>query len=330
MGMRARKGLLLCLCLVLSGIGFVSFRATAQESPGGSGMQISPTRTDLSIGEGEQREFTIVVKNVTQGELQAKTYINDFESDNLTGNPRLIVDTSRRTPYSIAEMVDGLEDFSLKPDESKEVNLTINVPSGTAPGAYFSAIRFAAVPTASQGEDDTDEVEQQVALTASIAHLVFIEVPGEVNEQIQLESLRFQSGDKTAGRYVWERPDKAALAIRNLGNGFSRPFGKVTISRFGQEVESYDVNNSDPKAIVLPNSSRTLVDDVENINAPGKYTATALVAYGNGGEVLNLQTSFWYIPLWLVVVILVAIVAIVAIGYKVYRKRVTKPAKRKR
>lgn len=324
-----RKGLLLCLCLILSGIGLVSFRAAAQEDSGGSGMQISPTRTDLSLGAGEQRDFTVVVKNVTQGELQAKTYINDFESDNLTGNPRLIVDTERRTPYSIAEMVEGLEDFSLKPDESKEVNLTINVPTGTAPGAYFGAVRFAAVPTIPQRDGENGDVEQQVALTASIAHLVFVEVPGEVNEQIQLESLRFQSGDKTSGRYLWDRPDKAALAIRNLGNGFSRPFGKVTISRFGHEVESYDVNNSDPKAIVLPNSSRTLVNEVSNVNAPGKYTATALVAYGNGAEVLNLQTSFWYVPLWLVVVIIVTAALIFLGGYTAYRKKFAQ-SKRKR
>lgn len=315
--LRCRLSFLLCLAFL--GIGLLVVPVRAQQEPGGSGLQISPTKTDIGVTAGDKRDFTVVVKNVTQGALRVKTFINDFESDNVTGNPRLIVDTTNRTPYSLAEMIKGLADFDLKAQESKEIKLSLNVPKNAPPGAYFSAIRFTAVPKGS-GADAPGEGEQQIALTASLAHLVLVEIPGEINEQIQLESLKFQSGDKT-GSFFLKSPNKALLSIKNLGNGFSRPFGKISISRFGKEVFSDDINKTDPKAIVLPNSSRTLINDVTNIKTPGRYTAVASVAYGNGAEVINQQVSFWYVPTWLLFALLATLIVLIGGGYMLYRKR---------
>ena len=125
-------------------------------------------------------------------------------------------------------------------------------------------------------------------------------------------------------------PNKSNLGVKNLGNGFSRPFGKVTISRaLGGQVYSYDVNNRDPRGIILPNSSRTFTDDIKNIKVPGKYTATASVAYGNGGEVVNYKSSFWYIPVWLIIVLALLFILIVALLVVVYRKKYTYKSKKK-
>lgn len=298
-------------------------------SVGGSGLQISPPRTDTTLGAGEQREVTISVTNVTQGDLTARTSINDFESDNETGNPRLLVNTDERTPYSLANMISGLEDFDLNSGETKEIAITISVPADATPGAYFSAVRFAAVPKTDDDPAGTDG-DQQVALTASVAHLLLIEVPGEINEQIQLESLKFRR-DNTDIRFPWTAPNQTALSINNLGNGFSRPFGKITISRGGAEIYSYEVNDTEPKGVVLPQSSRTFVNNVENISAPGKYVATALVAYGNGGEVLKFENSFWYIPLWSIAAAVVLIGALAIGGRKIYGKKPgSKPAANKK
>ncbi len=316
------------ICLLIAGFGLVFYPVSAQDSPGGSGLQIAPTRTDVSIVAGEERDANISVKNVTQGNLTVQTFINDFESDNVTGNPRLLVDTSKRTPYTLANMVTGLSNFDLKPNESKEVKLSIKVPADASPGAYFSAIRFAAIPKTAAGETP-GENEQQVALTASLAHLMFVEVPGEINEQIQIESLKIQNGDKS-GTVFFSSPNKAALAIKNLGNGFSRPFGQVSVKRFGKEVYSYEINKADPKAIVLPNSSRTLTDELKNIKSPGRYTAVALVAYGNGAEVISAQVSFWYIPSWTVILFFVLLLAIAGGGYVLYRKRFGRNKKSRR
>lgn len=298
--------------------------ARAQQQQSGSGLLISPTRTELSAQPGEQKTFSVSVKNVTQGEVLAKAYLNDFESDNNTGTPKILVDTKNRTPYSLSKMLTGLQDLELKPGESKQVTFKIDVPANVAPGAYFGAVRYAAVP-----KGQVDGQGQQVALTASVAHLVFVEVPGNVVEQIKVEKLAIQQGDKS-GTFFFSKPNKSALSVKNLGNGFSRPFGKVAVQKGSKEVFSYEVNKTDPKGIVLPNSSRTFTDDIKNIKTPGRYNVLASVAYGNGGEVVNYKTSFWYLPVWFVIVVVVLIAALIVGGYLLYRKRFVKTTKRRK
>lgn len=294
---------------------------TISAQQGGSGLQLSPTRTELTVNPGERETFTISLKNITQSKFAAQVSLNDFESDNVSGIPKILVDTNDRTPYTISKMLSGLQDIQLAPGETKEIKATIDVPENIAPGAYYGAVRYAVVPP------DASQADRQIALNASVAHLVLIEVPGNTSQQIQIQSLKMQKNDKP-GTIFFSRPDKAALAVKNLGNGFSRPFGSVAVNNmFGKEVYGYDVNNTDPRSIVLPNSSRTYVNEVGGIAMPGKYSITASVAYGNGAEVVTYKSTFWYLPIWFIVVVSVLILALVGSLFAVYRRK--KIARRK-
>jgi hypothetical protein len=93
----------------------------------GNGLLISPTRTELTANPGETKDFSISVKNVTKADLTAKAYLNDFESDGTTGNPKIITDTTKRTPYTLDGMIKGLTDLDLKAGESKTVNLSLQL-----------------------------------------------------------------------------------------------------------------------------------------------------------------------------------------------------------
>ncbi len=290
-----------------------------QNQQSGSGLQLSPTRTELSIIPGDQRSFTIKLTNVTQNDVTAKAFLNDFESDNVSGTPKIIVDENREpTPYSLKDILKGLTDVELKAGEAKDIELTADVAQGTPPGAYFGAIRYAAVPAGGQ----QGETDRQVSLTASVAHLVFLEVPGDINQQIQVQGIELKNGSDTTSFY--QSPNRAEIAVKNLGNGFARPFGKVTLMRGGSEVYTYDINNTDPKGIILPQSSRTFSDEVKNVSTPGKYKIVASVAYGNGGEVVSFEKSFWYLPLWFLGVIALVIILLIVAGVVVYKKYVAK------
>lgn len=290
--------------------------ATAQnDGGGGNGLQLIKTRTEISGAKGEQKTFSFSIKNITKSDLKLKAVLNDFESDGVSGTPRIIVDTRERNPYSLARMLQGLEDIELKADETKEVKFTADIPGDAAPGAYYGAIRYQVVP-----RENANDEERQIALNASVAHLVFLEIPGEINEQIQVESLKVLKGEKS-GSFFLSSPNKVSVAVKNLGNGFSRPFGTVNVNYFSKEAYSYDVNKRDPRGIVLPNSSRTFTDDVKNISKPGKYNVIASVAYGSGGEVVSYKTSFWYVPVW-VFVILALLLIVIGVGISLlYRKK---------
>lgn len=285
--------------------------ARAQEATG-NGLLISPTRTEITANSGETKQISISIKNVTKADLTAKAYLNDFESDGSSGNPKLITN-DRHTPYTLNGMIEGLSDLELKAGETKQVNLTLKLKDNMAPGAYFSAVRYAAVNKTETGQS------QQVSLNASVAHLVFLTVPGSVVEKIELQKLVVSNAKNQTGT-LFSKPSKASLTVKNLGNGFSQPFGKVSIYKGSKEVYSYDVNGGENKGMVLPNSTRVFDNKIEKVSKPGKYKAVASVAYGNGGETVNYTSNFWYMPLWFIILLVVLVLVLLYLAYYLYKK----------
>jgi hypothetical protein len=298
----------------------------AQTQEGGSGLQITPTRTEMSLLPGEQKEFEITVKNVTQGPVDVKSAFNDFESDGVTGEPQIVVDPNREIGNSMKDYVKGLEDFSLKKDESKNVKLTVDFPAESSPGGYYGVVRFQAVPQG-QGEGET-----QVSLNASVASLLLVEVSGDIKEQIQIDSINScnlsddqlkeaaTKCENSKSLFFATNPTAASIKIANQGNSFTRPFGRVTVNRGSSEVYAYELNNKEPRGVILPGSTRIFTDKIENVNKFGKYTITANISHGQGGEVITKSASFWYIPVWALLVIAAVIVSIIALGTFIFVK----------
>ncbi len=325
--------------LILSISGLSKVGSAQQDKGGGSGVQITPTRTDLSLLPGEQKDFDITVKNVTQGPIKVKMFFNDFESDGISGEPQIITDANRQLPNSMRKYVKGIQDFTLAKDESKETKITVDIPNNVSPGGYYGAVRFAAIP----GGTDAASGDTQVSLTASVASLLFTEVAGNINEQIQIDNVkvcRFASNkldapvntsgfgsttstksrcEKSSGLF-FSKPNVTSINIANKGNGFARPFGKVIVTRGGKEVFSYDINNSEPRGTILPATSRAFSDRIQGVNTFGRYTVTANVSYGQGGEVINKTASFWYIPTWVLITTLGLLVIVLGAAGMMYKK----------
>lgn len=297
-----------------------------QESTTGSGLSISPTRTDLVVGAGTTADLTISLKNVTGGNVTAKAFINDFESDGITGEPKLIVDESQEVVGSIKKFLQGLEDIPLATGESKDIKLTVNVPDDASPGAYYGVVRYQAVPEGSAAPGDG-----QVALTASVGSIVLIEVPGNITEKIRVNSVLAYSGQKS-GTFMTSKPDAVGIEIENLGNGFARPFGRVEVkSMFGKSIKTYELNNTNPRGVVLPESTRIFKDAVEGISMPGRYSVQANISHGRGGEILSINQSFWYLPVWFLLVALGLVAVLVLAAVMLYRRYISQSVtKRKR
>lgn len=322
--------LMLSLVFAVSVVAGVARSAVkAQQSSGtGSGLSISPTRTELRIERGKSDEVKVSIRNVTKGAIVAKPFIADFESDNETGEPKLLTDPNKHNSASVYKFVKGLADVPLNPGEDKNLTYKVDIPADATAGAYYGAIAYRAVP-ASQAANENDG--GQVALTANVASLVLIEVPGDITEKIQITSVKALSGDK-GGSLFTHAPNKVGVTIKNLGNSFAKPFGTVTITNMsGKQIHSYELNNSTPRSNILPKTSRTFTDDLKGVKKPGRYTISASVSFGSGGEVLTQKVSFWYIPTWLAVALIVLLFGIVAGTYLLYRKQYgSHSAKKKR
>ena len=288
--------------------------ARAQQNAG-SGLSISPTRTELSIKPGQAGTVSITIKNVTKGPLTAKALVNDFEPDNQTGEPKLITDESKQSAASIKDFLIGFEDVDLAADQEKEINIPVQMPSDAAPGAYYGVIRYQAVP-----KSTTEQGAGQVALTASVGSLVLVEVPGDITQKIEVQSVKAFLGEKS-GSVFTKKPTQVGITIKNLGNSFAKPFGQVQVTNMqGKQVYAYEINNSTPRGNILPNSARTFKDELKGVSAPGRYKISANISHASGGEILNYTTTFWYIPVWLLITLIGVLVVLVGSAYYLFRR----------
>lgn len=300
---------------------------SAQTNQGGNGLSITPTRFEFVIERGGNELVDIQIKNVTDKDILAKAFLNDFEPDGNTGNPKLIIDSTEQSSSSIKDFVVGLDDVLVKVGETVQVNVPVQIPEDAAPGAYYGAVRF---QSSSPNATDDNSESPQVSLNASVAVLVLIEVPGDITEKIELSSVGAYLNDKKGSLFT-NKPNMVGIEVNNLGNGFSKPFGKVIINGpWGTgEVASYELNNTSPKGNVLPKSKRLFMDNLGGIKWPGKYSINANISHGRGGQILSTNVSFWYIPSWLVILLSVVLIGIVVLAYFLYRKYTTKSTKRK-
>lgn len=307
---------------VIAGIAVLLFTIglSGAQQGGGSGLIISEPRYELEIEPGGSETVKVTLRNVSGADVTAKAEVNDFESDGHTGEPKIITDKNRENPASIQKFLKGVTDIDLKKDEKKDFEIGVNIPAGTPAGAYYGVVRYSVIPTSA-----TDIAgEGKVALTASVGSLILIQVPGNIREQVQVRSVRVgneTNGQFKAGSFFTSSPSKVAIEVKNNGNGFSKPFGRINVYQGNKEAYAYELNNRDEKANILPGSVRTFTDDIKNVKAPGRYSINANVSHGSGGEVISYKTSFWYIPTWLLGLAAALLAAVVAGAYLLYRKK---------
>jgi hypothetical protein len=311
------------LATVLAVFALVAPHTTAQqESVGGSGLSISPTRSELTINPGHADNIQITLKNTSGVDITARAEVNDFEADGTTGEPKILTNTKTSTPYSIKKFLVGVADIPLKKDESKKFDIPVQIPANAVSGGYFGVIRYTA-----EAQNKEEAAGRQVALNASVGLIVLIQVPGNITEQVQAQKITVSRNSSNGGIFI-AAPQKANITLKNTGNGFSKPFGHVTITKGGKEVYSYEMNNTDPRSNILPNNTRTFTDDIKNVSKMGRYTITANISYGTGGDILTLKTSFWVLPLWLVLVLIGTVLILLVAGFILYR-RISKKRRRR-
>jgi hypothetical protein len=302
--------------ILLTGLGA---HAAAPNAGGASGLSISPLRQELTLKPGQADKIDITLKNITGGPINAKVSVQDFESDNVTGNPKIITDPNVKSPASIRGFLVGLGNVPLALGEQKTFSIPVQAPGNAAPGAYYGLIEYQAVPANNGGAGGNNKV----ALSAAVSQLVFITVPGNITERMQVNAIhvyRDKDGTKE-GLFFTSPPKSVGIDLKNLGNGFAKPFGHIGLQNsHGKEIYSYELNGGITRAIVLPNSSRIFKNELKNIKRPGRYTIVANISYGSGSAILVGKKTFWYIPPW-VPAVLVVVLAILVGGVLLARRR---------
>jgi WxL interacting protein linking bacterial and host surfaces len=312
-GKRVSIGLLSLASLLL----LVSPAQASAATATGNGFQISPVRSELTISKGSSQTVDVTVTNPTASALNAQAIVNDFvASSDESGDPRLLLNGGVASPsHDFKKLVNNIPNVSLAAGATKEIAVTIAVPSNAASGGYYGAVRFVPLATAQSGN---------VGLTASVGTLFLITVPGNLIEKLNLVQLSAGHTDGSTSSILTGGKVAIISRLQNTGDIHVQPFGTVEIKNmFGKIVDEYQFNNTQPRANILPDSIRRFTDPLSYSHWFGRYTIEENLAYTSGsGNILTGSASFWYLPLWFVLVVVgIIFVIVVWIYYMIYRKR---------
>lgn len=319
---------------------FVLFTATSVGAQQSNGLGVDP-RQDFTVQPGKTVSDTLYISNLSLSQdLQVNIRLVDFGSSNETGTPALfLADNAPQTPWSLKPFAKVQSSVRIAKGKSANVPITITIPANQGAGSYYSAVEYTA---------QNPETKERVNISASTASLVFVTVPGEAKEKLQLKQFgTYESPEKGEGwfkSFFWDTsPKEFAYRLQNSGNVAEQPSGSLVVKNmFGRTVKEIEDANPKKQLVLLGQTRRiqvcikssvltskapgsqeaqqTVCDDAGLL--PGRYKAQIALYYGLNGnstqEILG-TTTFWYIPWWSVVILAVLIFIVVGLIWLVRR-----------
>ncbi len=296
---------MLTLILTPLRVGAVALSPAVQELAGAPGTVVSSSLTIINANTREQTYFLGVMKFLPTEDGKSPIFL-PYDEDH-TGLAQWIV-----LPF---------ESFRVQSNSKGEIPFEIAIPKGTSPGGYYAAI------TVSQSPSDLVATNGAV-IEAKTAAMILLTVQGDLVERLAL--LNFSDLGSSV-RSVFN--NGFYYRVQNQGTVHLTPEGAIAIKDFfGRTVASFDANAT--KGRVLPNSTRryeiesqldnagffSIISEQMSQFAIGPMTAEFDLRYGNSPETIHAQTSFWYVP-WQLILVVVLLTAMM-IGLLIRKRRV--------
>lgn len=308
--------------------------ASAQSS---AALSIAPKK-QYTINPGGEVEDTLKVRNLDDSQsLQLSLSVIDFTYTEDTGIAKLFTDPNApQTTWSLRPYTSVPGKITIPAGSSQDIPITISMKDVKA-GSYYSAIQYSA-----GSGDSTGGANTNVGLSASGVTLVFVTVPGKVDEKLTVKKFgAYQEKDdeKQSGYkyFNFDEPLRIGYTLENKGNVTESPVGSIELKDlFGHTYSIQDINPSGSLALI--DQTRTFrvcikqkKEDVDFEGAkseasqcttphlwPGYYRATLSGFYGYNGNTtqeFNARGSFWYLPMWFIFAFLVTLLIV---GYFIW------------
>lgn len=291
-------------------------------------LKISPVRSDVSINAGSSATVPVYVSNLTSTPISLKPIENDFVAGDEKGTPSIILDENSYAPtHSLKRFMLPLSNLTVPAKQTKEVDVEITVPKSAQAGGYFGAIRFAPLST---------DGSQSVNLSASVASLILMTVPGDTVETLTLTNFDFQQDGTTASNFRTPKDLQILVRFQNKGNVQLSPFGQIYVKKGKTVVFTSNFNDNQPRDEILPDSYRRWTVPLHGFGKFGKYTVGATFGYGSKGQSLEIEKTVWIIPTAYIFgaiggfIGLICIIVLVTVGLRSYKRKILRSHSRRR
>ena len=299
-GIRFSSALVVFIILIISGkLAYAS-----------AGLTISPAKLDLVLVKNNSIANTAVsVKNdydrpVT---MDANLLKVDVQSDNLTPS---------NEPSELAKFITITpKELIIEPGQSKNFKVELTDDPSLSPGGHYAALQLKYISTPSN----------QLNLGSAIRVNIFmVKQDGSITK---LSHLKLKSNG-----WLFARPKSANINLKNDGNVYAVPRASFSVYSPLKKLSASGVINEGSLSIYPGNNL--------NFNGkliwegftwmPGRYKITAKYRAQNGENYQTAINYFWYIPPYLILVVLVTIIGVYKLRKKLKKRnvKIPKPAKK--
>lgn len=287
----------------------ISSNASQAQGPTEVGFTAMPPRlgenNGISLQPGEKTQVSINVRNNSQDTIELESFVQD-----------MIVDEDGSTPMPVTDEVSnrwGLASWLtltpsrhvLSPREIARVNVLIEVPEDALPGGHYAMVLHQPV---------TQAVEAGQEIVASgisqrTGTLLYVTVEGPINEEAFIRDFAFP-------KFTEYGPVPFEFKIENLSDIHISPqIGVEVYNIFGKKIETITVGGKN----IFPLTSRDFDGTWDRIWGHGFYKAKLVMSFGNQGQVVIANSSFWFLPYKIVLAVVILLLSIIVIGISTRR-----------
>lgn len=268
-------------------------------------LSISPLTFELTANPGDTLINKLRIYNLSGSTIAIKMEKEDFTAVGETGEVR--VSPTESETYSLARWITiSPESFTLKPNEQKFVDFTINVPQNAEPGG-----KYGSVLASTAGIIGPDQEISGAFITQKLGALVLLTISGEVVENLEVKEF-------SAPSFLEYGPVPFTIRFENKGTIHLRPRGFITITDWrGKKVTDIEF----PQQNIIPGAIRKISAEWDKKWLFGRYTATLVGLYGTTNTPISpLVIVFWGFP-WRIVLGIALGLLLIIIYFTKTRKR---------
>lgn len=288
----------------------------AQETPANED-QVTLTAIPPRLGDdntlvlkpGEKKQVQIRVRNSSDRSLPILSQATDFiiGEDGETPVP-VTEDTSGR--WSSAEWLTMVpQGQTLQTQETGMINVLIEVPEDALPGGHYAMITHQPNAEGLSAGESVGAVDSASGISQRVGTLMYLIVEGDINEEAFIREFNIPNFSEYG-------PVPFSYTVENASDIHITPKTKVEITdMFGRKVDEIVVGEKN----VFPMMNRDFEGEWEQVWGYGKYDAQATMSFGTAGKIVVAKTSFWLIPIKLIIAILIVLLTLIAVIITVYR-----------
>lgn len=266
------------------------------------GARVAPAIEEGRIDPGDIFSGTITITNLETTPRTYRVVTRDISRTNNAGAP-IFAEPGEVTGFELSQWITpSVQEITLGPGEERDVTYVISVPENANPGGHFGGIFFFA--------DAERQRQTGAGVGYQVGTIMNFRISGDIIEDAQIREF-------LTDKSLYGKPEvNLGVEVENQGNVLIRPRGPVDITdMFGKKVGTLRINDSG--GAVLPNQRRTFSVKWEGEGLTfGRYEAIAALLYGEEGrKTISAATSFWVLPLRIILPILGTLLFIILIIY---------------